>query len=112
MSQKTWYCRYWRRSTRPGDQLGGQDNHYTDPLTNMQLSAHGYAAMNALLNPHIAVLEGGYSIRGALPYVNLGICLALAGLPFEHVHEPDHDAKALKQRPQVTEYIRASVTMF
>ena len=83
----------------------GQDNHYTDPLTNMQLSAHGYAAMNALLNPHIAVLEGGYSIRGALPYVNLGICLALAGLPFEHVHEPDHDAKALKQRPQVTEYI-------
>ncbi|MFQ8887140.1 MAG: histone deacetylase, partial [Bilophila wadsworthia] len=51
------------------------------------------------------VLEGGYSIRGALPYVNLGICLALAGLPFEHVHEPDHDAKALKQRPQVTEYI-------
>ena len=45
----------------------GQDNHYTDPLTNMQLSAHGYAAMNALLNPHIAVLEGGYSIRGALP---------------------------------------------
>lgn len=83
----------------------GQDNHYTDPLTNMQLSAHGYAAMNALLNPHIAVLEGGYSIRGALPYVNLGICLALAGLPFEHVHEPDHDAKALRQRPQVTEYI-------
>ena len=29
----------------------GQDNHYTDPLTNMQLSAHGYAAMNALLQP-------------------------------------------------------------
>ena len=26
------------------------------------------------------MLEGGYAIRGALPYVNLGICLALAGL--------------------------------
>ena len=85
----------------------GQDNHYTDPLTNMQLSAHGYAAMNSRLNPHIAVLEGGYSIRGALPYVNLGICLALAGLPFDHVHEPDFYTRNLHQRPQVSKYIEA-----
>ena len=59
----------------------GQDNHFTDPLANEQLSAQGYAALNARLAPDIAVLEGGYSIRGALPYVNMGICLALAGLP-------------------------------
>ncbi len=85
----------------------GQDNHYTDPLTNMRLSAYGYAEMTHLLNPHIAVLEGGYSIRGALPYVNLGICLALAGLPFEHVHEPDFDARSLQQRRQVSAYIAA-----
>lgn len=85
----------------------GQDNHYTDPLTNMQLSAHGYAEMNRRLNPHIAVLEGGYSIRGALPYVNLGICLALAGLPFDHVHEPDFHARNLRQRRQVNDYIAA-----
>lgn len=84
----------------------GQDNHYTDPLTNMQLSAYGYAEMNHLLNPHIAVLEGGYSIRGALPYVNLGICLALAGLPYEHVHEPDYDPKKLHQQPKITAYIQ------
>ena len=58
----------------------GQDNHFTDPLANMKLSAQGYAALNRALNPDIAVLEGGYAIRGALPYVNLGICLALAGL--------------------------------
>ena len=58
----------------------GQDNHFTDPLANMKLSAQGYAALNRALDPDIAVLEGGYAIRGALPYVNLGICLALAGL--------------------------------
>ena len=68
--------------------------------------------MNALLNPHIAVLEGGYSIRGALPYVNLGICLALAGLPFEHVHEPDHDAKRSSSARKSRNTFRASVTMF
>lgn len=69
----------------------GQDNHYSDPLTDMRLSAWGYAEMTRLLNPHLAVLEGGYSIRGALPYVNLGICLALAGLPFDKVREPDYE---------------------
>ena len=40
------------------------------------------------------MLEGGYSIRGALPYVNLGICLAMAGLSFEYIHEPDYSAAA------------------
>lgn len=33
----------------------GQDNHFTDPLANMKLSAQGYAALNAALQPHIAV---------------------------------------------------------
>ena len=51
----------------------GQDNHYSDPITNMNFSAQGYARLNDILNPDIAVLEGGYSIQGALPYVNLGI---------------------------------------
>ena len=66
----------------------GQDNHFTDPLANMKLSAQGYAALTRLLNPHVAVLEGGYAIRGALPYVNLGICLALAGIDAGDVREP------------------------
>lgn len=34
----------------------GQDNHYTDPITNMNFIASGYAALNDRLNPHIAVL--------------------------------------------------------
>ncbi len=37
----------------------GQDNHFNDPITNMNFSARGYAALNARLKPDIAVLEGG-----------------------------------------------------
>lgn len=84
----------------------GQDNHYTDPLTNMNFTARGYAELNHRLNPDIAVLEGGYSIEGALPYVNLGIILAMAGLDYSHICEPDFDAKKLKQSPQITDYIK------
>lgn len=69
----------------------GQDNHFTDPITSMRLSAQGYAALSEKLSPHIAVLEGGYSIQGALPYVNLGICLAMAGYDYSGVYEPDYD---------------------
>ncbi len=83
----------------------GQDNHFSDPITNMNFSARGYAMLNRKLNPHIAVLEGGYAIQGALPYVNLGICLAMAGLDFDHVAEPNFHPEAFAQRPEVTEYI-------
>ena len=68
----------------------GQDNHYADPITNMNFSAQGYARLNALLGPDIAVLEGGYAIHDALPYVNLGIALAMSGRDFSGVREPDY----------------------
>ncbi len=84
----------------------GQDNHYTDPITNMNFTAQGYAKLNDRLNPDIAVLEGGYSIEGALPYVNLGIILAMAGIDYSHVHEPDYDRDRLKQPKDITEYIK------
>lgn len=84
----------------------GQDNHFTDPLANMRLSAQGYAELNRRLNPHIAVLEGGYAIRGALPYVNLAICLALAGLPTDDIREPDWTPTATRQRKEISDYIR------
>jgi acetoin utilization deacetylase AcuC-like enzyme len=83
----------------------GQDNHYTDPLTNMNFSATGYAILNDKLNPHIAVLEGGYSIQGALPYVNLGIVLAMAGVDYSYVKEPDFTDEKVRQEKQVTDYI-------
>ncbi|MDR2405853.1 MAG: histone deacetylase [Deltaproteobacteria bacterium] len=66
----------------------GQDNHFTDPITNMKITAKGYAKMSQMIDPDIAVLEGGYSIQGALPYTNLGIILSMAGLDWEGLHEP------------------------
>ena len=83
----------------------GQDNHYSDPITNMNFSAQGYAKLTELLKPDIAVLEGGYSIEGALPYVNTGIILALAGMDTSHVTEPDYDPDSIRQSPEVSSYI-------
>ena len=83
----------------------GQDNHYTDPLTNMNISAQGYAALNHRLNPDVAVLEGGYSIQGALPYVNTGIILAMAGLDYSGIYEPDYYLGKWKQTKSVTRHV-------
>ena len=67
----------------------------------MNFSAQGYAALTSLLKPDIAVLEGGYSIEGALPYVNVGIVLALAGVDYSNVKEPDYDPRATRQQPDI-----------
>ncbi len=83
----------------------GQDNHYTDPLTNMNFTAQGYARLNKTLNPDICVLEGGYSIEGALPYTNLGIILAMAGLDTSHVKEPDYHPGNFVQSAEMNSYI-------
>ena len=83
----------------------GQDNHYSDPITNMNFSAHGYADLTSLLKADIAVLEGGYAIEGALPYVNTGIILAMAGLDYSHLSEPDYDPERFRQSAQTTDYI-------
>jgi acetoin utilization deacetylase AcuC-like enzyme len=69
----------------------GQDNHYTDPLANMRFTARGYAELNKRLAPDIAVLEGGYSVETALPYINMGIIMAMAGIDYSYLHEPDYD---------------------
>jgi hypothetical protein len=84
----------------------GQDNHFSDPITNMNFSALGYAALTEALRPDIAVLEGGYSIEGALPYVNLGIILSLAGIDYSKVKEPAYDPIKLRQKAEVTDWIR------
>ncbi len=83
----------------------GQDNHYSDPLTNMNFSAQGYADLTSLLKPDIAVLEGGYSIESALPYVNVGIILAMAGIDYAGVKEPGYDPDSIRQTSDVTDYI-------
>lgn len=83
----------------------GQDNHYTDPITNMNFTAQGYARLNRRLNPDICVLEGGYSIEGALPYTNLGIILAMAGLDTSNVKEPDYDPRNFVQSEEMNSHI-------
>ena len=87
----------------------GQDNHYSDPLTNMNFSAHGYAELTSRLKPHIAVLEGGYSIESALPYMNVGIILALAGMDYSRIGEPDYDPEKLRQGPEISRKIEKVV---
>ena len=89
----------------------GQDNHYSDPLAHMRVSAQGYARLNELLAPDLAVLEGGYSIQSALPYVNLGIILAMAGLDYRHVREPDYDPEALRQSAGQWDVIHQTVDL-
>lgn len=83
----------------------GQDNHYSDPITHMNFCAQGYARLTEKLRPHIAVLEGGYSIEGALPYVNVGLILALAGLDYSWVREPDYDPERIRQNREVDRLI-------
>ncbi|MTI59404.1 MAG: histone deacetylase [Firmicutes bacterium] len=87
----------------------GQDNHYSDPLTNMCISAQGYAEMNALLDPDLAILQGGYSIESALPYVNVGLILAMAGLDYSRLVEPDYIPEKLRQDKEITRDIKQKV---
>ena len=83
----------------------GQDNHYSDPITNMKFTAQGYAILNDRLKPDIAVLEGGYSIESALPYINTGIILAMAGMDYSQIREPDYDAEDQIQPAHITAYL-------
>ncbi len=83
----------------------GQDNHFTDPLANMQVTAKGYGRIVELLQAQIAVLEGGYSVQEALPYVNLGIILSMAGLDYSRVIEPSFDFNRYKESKVVMDQI-------
>jgi acetoin utilization deacetylase AcuC-like enzyme len=83
----------------------GQDNHFSDPITNMSFSAQGYAKLTELLSPDLVVLEGGYSIESALPYINVGLLLALAGLDYSKVQEPVQRLDREKQTKSLTEQV-------
>ena len=84
----------------------GQDNHFSDPITNMKITAHGYAELSAVIDPQIAVLEGGYSIKGALPYLNLAIAMSMAGLDWRRVREPLPPPEKLVTDPRILDYIK------
>lgn len=84
----------------------GQDNHYSDPLARMKFTARGYAVLNEKLKPDIAVLEGGYSIETALPYVNMGIIMAMAGIDYSNLREPDYNPDNFRESPRNMEDIK------
>ena len=87
----------------------GQDNHYSDPLANMRFTAQGYAALNTRLAPDIAVLEGGYSVETALPYINMGLLMAMAGIDYSKLREPDYDPRNFKESAANMDYIKRLV---
>ncbi len=85
----------------------GQDNHFTDPITGLALTARGYGElMRRAVNLSkdlckgrlVAVLEGGYSVEAALPYTNLAIIAAMAGKDISHIREPKSYLAELKWR--------------
>lgn len=87
----------------------GQDNHYSDPLSNMSFTARGYAILNQKLRPDIAVLEGGYSVETALPYINMGIIMAMAEIDFSNLREPDYRPDRFRESPDNMTYIKALI---
>lgn len=87
----------------------GQDNHYSDPLANMAFSAMGYARLNTKLAPDIAVLEGGYSVETALPYINMGLIMAMAGIDYSNLSEPDYKPERFRESPGNLKHIETIV---
>ncbi len=85
----------------------GQDNHFTDPITGLALTARGYGMLmskaRALADELcrgriVAVLEGGYSVEQALPYTNLAIICGLAGIDLSNIREPENYLGELRWR--------------
>ncbi|MDY6779717.1 MAG: histone deacetylase, partial [Halobacteria archaeon] len=75
----------------------GQDNHFTDPITDLGVTAQGYARLMETAvetaeelcgGDIVASLAGGYGIEGGLPYTNLAVVASLAGLDTSYVREP------------------------
>lgn len=98
----------------------GQDNHFTDPITDLDLTARGYSAMMRTAvktareicdDKIVAILGGGYGIEGGLPYTNLAVIAALTGLDTSNIREPqnyerpDSDAQ-LKKVNRVVKKVR------
>ncbi|MFB6153279.1 MAG: histone deacetylase [Halodesulfurarchaeum sp.] len=75
----------------------GQDNHFTDPITDLGVTAQGYATLMSYAvdaadeftdGELVASLAGGYGIEGGLPYTNLAVIASLLGYETEHIREP------------------------
>lgn len=87
----------------------GQDNHFTDPLASMRFTAKGYGLLTEKLKPDLVVLEGGYAVESALPYVNMAVILALAGQDYSKIIEPDLRADLIHERKEVLDHTDAVI---
>jgi hypothetical protein len=72
----------------------------------MKLTAKGYAKMSSIINPDIAVLEGGYAIQGALPFTNMAIIMSMAGLDWTKVNEPAPRYGFPKTSAETLDYVK------
>ena len=75
----------------------GQDNHFTDPITDLGVTAQGYAALMESAvevavgladGDIVASLAGGYGIEGGLPYTNLAVIATLLDFETKYIREP------------------------
>ncbi|MFW6002834.1 MAG: histone deacetylase family protein [Halanaeroarchaeum sp.] len=75
----------------------GQDNHFTDPITDLGVTAQGYvdlvehaldAATGLADGKIVASLAGGYGIEGGLPYTNLAVIATMLGYDTSAIREP------------------------
>jgi len=75
----------------------GQDNHFTDPITDLGVTAQGYASLmdtavrtaDELCDGRlVASLAGGYGIERGLPYTNLAVIASLARIDTSNIREP------------------------
>jgi acetoin utilization deacetylase AcuC-like enzyme len=75
----------------------GQDNHFTDPITDLGVTAQGYAELMASAvtvadrlagGDIVASLAGGYGIEGGLPYTNLAVIATLLDYETASIREP------------------------
>lgn len=91
----------------------GQDNHFTDPITDLGMTAQGYTRlMNKAVSVatdlcdgrFIASQAGGYGIEGGLPYTNTGVFAAMAELDTSNIREPG-SYHPPESRPDVTSTI-------
>ena len=77
----------------------------------MSFTARGYAILNEKLRPDIAVLEGGYSVETALPYINMGIIMAMAGIDYSNLREPDYSEHTFRESPENMKKIKELVKL-
>ncbi|MFB6070913.1 MAG: histone deacetylase [Halanaeroarchaeum sp.] len=92
----------------------GQDNHFTDPITDLGVTAQGYASLmehavdaaDRLADGDVvASLAGGYGIEGGLPYTNLAVIASLLGYDTSAIREPAR-YEAPSYEPDVDDVIR------